>query len=512
MKKTLFTTALLALLICGAAWGQSYSYPPYDFTSVNVDGDTLYYRITSSEPPYTVAVTRCHDSIYHTLPHPQYAWEVGQPGFVYPVYDYDSLITIPSNVTHNNVNYTVTSVDNEAFYEQKGMHTVIFPSTVTIIDTAAFYLSSVEHVEMPNVTHILYGAFSGAPLSSVDIPECIVEIGAYAFDGSHVRHLNLPAGIDTLREYAFYNCPLETVVFHDGIKVVEDFAITARFIDTIVFPGSLEKLGRISINSYAASNHQCKQIVIEESNYPLEIGDDCFMYLNNLKTIHLPIRTTALGRSCFAYSGMETIALPQQIRVIPVACFAGCDSLREVVLPENLDTIERNAFYDDTLLKTITIPANVKMIKNEAFRTSGVDSVWMECVEPPLFDRKPFTSSHTIHFTVPCHTMETYQSAPGWSTYSNFTYHEDCVGVEDYEKENVQMYPVPCHDVLHVRGESIRFCRIEVYDMYGALVLADETQDTETALNVSGLPAGAYAVVVVEDNGQRQHVRMVTKQ
>ena len=86
------------------------------------------------------------------------------------------------------------------------------------------------------------------------------------------------------------------------------------------------------------------------------------------------------------------------------------------------------------------------------------------------------------------------------------------MGVVNYEKENVQMYPVPCHDVLHVRGESIRFCRIEVYDMYGALVLADEAQDTETALNVSGLPAGAYAVVVVEDNGQRQHVRMVTKQ
>ena len=515
MKRALFTTALLALLLMcgGVVKGQSYSYPPYDFSSVNADGDTLYYRITSSETPYTVAVTRCHDSIYHTLPHPQYAWEEGQPGFVYPVYDYDSLINIPSNVTHNDVNYTVTSVDKEAFYEQKGMHTVVLPSTVAIIDTAAFYLSSVEYVEMPNVTHILYGAFTGAPLSSVDIPECIVEIGAYAFDGSLVRHLSLPAGIDTLREHAFYNCPLETIVFHDGIKVVEDYAITARFIDTLVFPGSLEKLGRISINTYAApanvDNHQCKQIVIEESNYPLEIGDECFMYLNNLKTIHLPSRTTALGRNCFAYSGMETIALPQQIRVIPVACFIGCDSLREVVLPENLDTIERNAFYDDTLLKTITIPANVKMIKNDAFRTSGVDSVRMECVEPPLFDIKPFTSSHTIHFTVPCHTMETYQSAPGWSTYSNFTYHEDCVGVEDYVVEEFLISPVPFKDCLTVTSSGQKPTELVLYDMFGRLCLRCVCEDQSIQISTSELSSGIYVIQAMDKEGVRYTKKIV---
>ena len=410
MKRTFFTTALFALLLmCGAAWGQSYSYPPYDFTSVNADGDTLYYRITSSEVPYTVAVTRCHDSIYHTLPFPQYAWEVGQPGFVYPVYDYDSLITIPSSVTHDGIEYTVTAIDNEAFYEQKGMHTVILPSTVTIIDTAAFYGSSVEHVVMPNVTHILYCAFVGAPLSSVEIPECIVEIGPSAFSCN-----------DSLRQ------------------------------------------------------------------------------------VDIPSSITVLRRSVFAF----------------------CHNLSVVNLPEHLVSIEDMAFYGCHQLKKITIPSEVTYIGSEAF-TAGygtiggsygvngyLDTLIMECEIPPqMYDTIPsFQTNKELLVIVPCHTAETYQTAPIWSTYSNFTYHEDCVGVEDYEKENVQMYPVPCHDVLHVRGESVRFCRIEVYDMYGTLVLANEAQETETVLNVSGLPAGAYAVVVVEDNGQRQHVRMVTKQ
>ncbi len=410
MKRTFFTTALFALLLLcgGAAWGQTYSYPPYDFTSVNADGDTLYYRITSSATPYTVAVTRCHDSIYHTLPHPHNASEVGQPGFVYPVYDYDSLITIPSSVTHDGIEYTVTTIDNEAFYEQNGMHTVILPSTVTIIGMAAFYESTVEHIVMPNVTHILYGAFTGAPLSSVDIPECIVEIGEKAFEGNtRLRQVDIPSSISVLRSFVF-------------------------------------------------------------------------------------------------------------------AC---CNNLSVVNLPEHLVSIEDNAFYRCPQLKKITIPSEVAYIGCDAF-TDGygtidgnygangyLDTLIMKCETPPQNHMpQSFQTNKALLVIVPCHTAETYQSAPIWSSYSNFTYHEDCVGVEDYEKENVQMYPVPCHDVLHVRGDGSRFCRIEVYDMYGALVLADETQDTETALNVSGLPAGAYAVLVVEDNGQRQHVRMVTKQ
>ncbi len=407
MKRTFFTTALFALLLLcgGAAWGQTYSYPPYDFTSVNADGDTLYYRITSSATPYTVAVTRCHDSIYHTLHFPQVAYEAGQPGFVYPVYDYDSLITIPSSVTHDGIEYTVTAIDNEAFYEQKGMHTVILPSTVTIIDTAAFYGSTVEHIAMPNVTHILYGAFTGAPLSSVDIPECIVEIGDLAFSSNH-----------------------------------------------------------------------------------------------SLRQVDIPSSITVLRRSVFAF----------------------CDNLSVVNLPEHLVSIEDMAFYDCPQLKIITIPSEVAYIGTEAFiggfGTYGVngylDTLIMKCEIPPqMYDTIPsFQTNKELLVIVPCHTAETYQTAPIWSNYSNFTYQEDCVGVEDYEKENVQMYPVPCHDVLHVRGDGSRFCRIEIYDMYGALVLADEAQDTETALDVSGLPAGAYAVLVVEDNGQRQHVRMVTKQ
>lgn len=124
-------------------------YPSYDFKQENPDGDTLYYRITSATFPYTVAVTRSHDSAYHLLPSPQ-PWEVGQPGFVYPVYDYDSLITIPPTVTHEGLTYTVTSIDKEAFYMQKNLHTVVLPASIETIDTGAFHLSTLHQIDFCN--------------------------------------------------------------------------------------------------------------------------------------------------------------------------------------------------------------------------------------------------------------------------------------------------------------------------------------------------------------------------
>ena len=119
---------LLVLLVAAgsAAMAQSIVYEPYDFRQVNADGDTLYYRITSDSEPYTVAVTRCHDSTYHQLPHAQYAWQVGQPGYAYPVYDYDSLINIPPTVTNDDVTYNhrtiVKDVNGDSFEEYLVFH------------------------------------------------------------------------------------------------------------------------------------------------------------------------------------------------------------------------------------------------------------------------------------------------------------------------------------------------------------------------------------------------------
>lgn len=77
--------------------------------------------------------------------------------------EYNGDITIPTNVTYNNVILAVTSIGNDAFVECSGLTSVTIPSSVTSIGSAAFYECS--------------------GLTDVTIPNSVTVIGEYAFYG-----------------------------------------------------------------------------------------------------------------------------------------------------------------------------------------------------------------------------------------------------------------------------------------------------------------------------------------
>ena len=258
--KTLFLLALM-VVAGGTMCGQQIVYEPYDFRQVNADGDTLYYRITSDTEPYTVAVTRCHDSTYHQLPVPQSSWQVGQPGYAYPVYDYDSLINIPPTVTHDDVTYTVTAIDIEAFYYQKGMNVVNLPPTIETIGSDAFYLSSLCEITLQEgVQGINDGAFISTGIRGVYLPQSLSHIGTGVFAncrrlqtisipsnirritwGSFMRcdsltHIELPEGIDSIEAYAFYSThSLREITIPSHVRYIGESAFHSSYVDDKLF-------------------------------------------------------------------------------------------------------------------------------------------------------------------------------------------------------------------------------------------------------------------------------------
>ena len=153
--KTKYRHLLLFLLILMSCIGAR----AHDFV---VDG--IYYNITSSSVPYTVAVT--------------YAGTSSQ------LSAYSGAVTIPESVTYNGVTYSVTSIGKEAFYYCRGLPSVTIPNSVTSIGERAFsYCSGLTSVTIPNsVTSIGERAFyycSG--LTSVTIPSSVTSIGEEAF-------------------------------------------------------------------------------------------------------------------------------------------------------------------------------------------------------------------------------------------------------------------------------------------------------------------------------------------
>ena len=477
-------------------------YPDYDFKVANADGDTLYYRITSSTAPYTVAVTRCHDSVYHKLPWPQSSSQVGQPGFVYPVYDYDSAITVPASVNYNNIEYAVTAVDNEAFYMQANLKSVILPPSVKTIRTGAFLLSSLCHISMPGVE----------------------QIERYAFYQTKLSHVEIPASVSVLPQYAFYHSPLTKIIFHEGLQEIQEGAFSADLIDSLVFPSTLRKISLGDNNpfsslgdSFTLKDIACRYVEFKPGTEPLELADYTFAYFNHLEKVILTDNIVRLGEYCFTFTNIQSVVIPPLVDTIPKGCFSNCHSLSSVVLPQQLITIEDGAFFGTPMLEQISIPASVTFIGRKAFQTipglpGGLKVLDIYCEVPPTIfvnGQYTFNVTDSIYVRVPCGKTAAYQSAPRWNSYSNFIY-EECVDVEDLNLVEFKVYPNPVDDVLYVKNDGdLEIVNITLYDLQGRVIYFQNSPNSHI-LNIKSLPSGVY-MLRVTDMGKHEYWRKIVK-
>ena len=530
--------AVLLALFAGSLNAQN-PYPDYDFKAANADGDTLYYRITSATAPYTVAVTRCHDSVYHTLPWPQYTYQVGQPGFAYPVYDYDSLVTIPSSVTYGGQTYTVNAIDKEAFYLQNGIHTVALPNSIVTIDTGAFYNSTLHQIVMsPNVTRINHYAFKSTHLESIDLPFGLVHIGEEAFAFSSVSEVDIPAGVTLLPQNAFYKCPLTKITFHEGLQEIEQGAFSAKYIDSLVFPSSLRKIALEDFYWDSGNPNEdiaCRYVAFQTGDNALEIADYCFKGFNHLETLILSDNIVRLGDECFEGTAIQSVVIPALIDTIPGLCFASCPYLHAVVLPEQLTVIGVGAFAETPMLTQITIPASVTSIRMKAFHTAalgaGLKVMDIFCEIPPAIDggngSPTFNKQDTLYVRVPCGKTTTYQFASGWSSYNNFIY-DECVGEENHEPSTFAVYPNPVGDVVTVElNGGAGIASVALYDLQGRTIYSQNPSNSPTishhpsnsptelspiaTVNMRNVPAGVYVLRVTAADGKEYRQKIVRR-
>lgn len=128
-------------------------------------------------------------------------------------------------------------------------------------------------------------------------------------------------------------------------------------------------------------------------------------------------------RDCTA---LETIELPQNIKLIDSALFTGCSSLKEVSIPDTVTEIKHNAFKGCTSLKKVVLGDNIESIGRRAF-------YMCESLESMVIPDK-ITTIYDATFGG-CSSLKTVQMGASITVIEEAAF-QDCKSVEEFKLPN----------------------------------------------------------------------------
>jgi hypothetical protein len=284
-----------------------------------------------------------------------------------------------SSMTSVNISDGLTKIEDEAFYMCKSLTSINIPKGVTSIGIQAFYncLSLTSVIIPDGVTSIENGVFNLClNLTSVHIPDGVTSIGGVAFNYcTNLTSIIIPPGVTSIGEEAFQFCEsLTSVTIPSSVTSIGKRAFRECFSleSAITIP-----YGVTSIEEYTfASCHNVPSITIPSS--VKSIGKDAFNSCLSLKSVIIPESVTSIGDYAFGGCiGLTSITIPNSLTSIGgYGVFGNCSSLISVTIPSSVTSIGPDAFQDCSSLTSVTIPSSVEIIGIFAFsRCKSLESV-----------------------------------------------------------------------------------------------------------------------------------------
>lgn len=269
------------------------------------------------------------------------------------------------------------TVGNNAFEKCSKLTTVSFGSTNNdcIIGSEAFYnsgLRKVSYVDGFTALKIGSRAFANTKLTSITLPEGLIELGANLFKNTlTLTEIVLPASF-TFEQIQFSGTLFTGIqvtlsessdyVISDGVLYNKDkstlYALYDNKATSIVVPDSVER-----IYDYAFANSGILEITIPAS--VTSIGKGAFKDSNLTKITFNGNGITVIEDETFRNSGIYSIDLPTSVKSVGSYAFAS-SNIASIDL-SNVKSIGSYAFYDCAKLKTISLSDELEYIGDYAF-------------------------------------------------------------------------------------------------------------------------------------------------
>lgn len=331
----------------------------------------------------------------------------------------DNAFDFCTNLTSVQLPNTIASIGYRAFYHCKLMTAFNIPSSVTIIGNFAFcYCEKLTSIIIPNsVVSIGDNAFANCyGITSVEISDSVVSIGNNAFYFCNkLTSIEIGSSVTSIGTQAFYSCDLleyitistdnsvfdsrdncnaiiqtstntllygsNSTIVPNTITTIANGAFRGRQITSINIPNSVTTIG----SSAFGGNKMLDQITVSEGNAVYDSRDNCNAIIET--------STNKLVAGCVA------TVIPNTVTSIGYYAFYLYDNIETIVIPGSVTTIEEGAFWLCTGLTSLTILSEI----------------------PPVLGNNAFyyvTKSLPVY--IPCGTVDAYQSASGWSEFTNY--------------------------------------------------------------------------------------------
>ena len=290
---------------------------------------------------------------------------------------YKGTIIIPSTVTHEGIDYSVTKISEYAFSGCIGLTSVTIPSSITSIVNGSFSnCSNLTSVTIPNsVTSIGDRAFSNCnALTSITIPQKVTSIGYGLFSNcSSLTSITIPTSVTSIGGSVFSGCTSLT---------------------SITIPNSVTN-----------------------------IDNNAFSGCTSLTSITIPTSVTSIGGSAFyGCTGLTSITIPTSVTSIGDYTFSGCTGLTSVTIPNNVTSIGYYAFLNCNNMSSVTIGEKVNNISSGAFANcQQLTDVFCLAENVPNTMSDAFSGSYIEYATlhVPAASLSSYSNSEPWKNFKN---------------------------------------------------------------------------------------------